>query len=252
MAYPILHVWRTKWQFSCSSTLQTVILIITHIIYTSYTYIHQHTQCNPIQHRALDSVGWGAALLGVRLLFGTLSPVLFMLGEPVSGWFGFRLPFSATVRSPCLWGSFCVGVGVCDGDAWLEGFRTIGWITNGPGLLSLSPSASGSWGLFLFSYLFHRPYPARFMTHTQHEIADLCICVFAVFSSSCFVFVCWFFVLYFSELHQSVSHCVFVLELCPVNLMFSSIFSFSSSLSAIAFLYYTCTHILWTLMEMNK
>lgn len=68
-----------------------------------------------------------------------------MLGEPVSGWFGFGLPFSATVRSPCLWGSFCVVFG-CDGDAWLGGFRTVGWITNG--LLSLSPSASGSWGLF--------------------------------------------------------------------------------------------------------
>lgn len=196
---------------------------------TSFT-LHTLTSTNThTQHRALDSVEWGAALLAVRLLFGTLSPVLFMLGEPVSGWFGFGLPFSATVRSPCLWGFapsvWCLVVMEMRGSGGSGvpeprgGLQMVSWVS-----LHL-PLAPGGF-FYLVSYLFHRPYPVNFMTHTQHKIADLCICVFAVFSSSCFVFLCWFFVFYFSELHQLVTHHGFPLELCPIDLMFSSISSF--------------------------
>lgn len=108
-----------------------------------------------------------------------------MLGEPVSGWFRFRLPFSATVRSPCLWGfapSVWGWVFGCDGDAWLGGFRTLGWITNGPGLLSLSPSASGSWGLFLFSRLFISPCLSSTFHDTHTLNTRLLICAFLLFS----------------------------------------------------------------------
>lgn len=105
-------------------------------------------------------------------------------------------------------------------------------------------------GAFLFSWLLISPsLSVRFMTHTQHKIADLCICVFAVFSSSCFVFFVGF--LYF--ISQSCT------SWWPIVCFYSSsvlliscflLFLLFSSLSA--FLYYTCAHILWILMEMNK
>lgn len=220
---------------------------------TSFT-LHTLTSTNThTQHRALDSVGWGAALLAVRLLFGTLSPVLFMLGEPVSGWFGFGLPFSATVRSPCLWGFassvWCLVVMEMRGSGGSGvpeprgGLQMVSWVS-----LHL-PLAPG--GFFLFSQLFISPsLSSKF--HDTHSTQD---CWFVYLCFCCFLFQ----LLCFSLL----VFCILFLRAAPVGdpSWFSSwalsywshvffYFLLFSSLSA--FLYYTCAHILWILMEMNK
>lgn len=214
--------------------------------------LHTLTSTNThTQHRALDSVEWGAALLAVRLLFGTFCFVYAGRACLRLVWLWTSVLCHSEVSMSLGLCSFCVVFG-CDGDAWLGGFgspRATGWITNG--LLSLSPSASGSWGLFLFSQLFISPsLSSKF--HDTHSTQD---CWFVYLCFCCFLFQ----LLCFSLL----VFCILFLRAAPVGdpSWFSSwalsywshvffYFLLFSSLSA--FLYYTCAHILWILMEMNK